>query len=76
LISPFTLQQQTMSTTHALFACATCRPEAGSVIALAQDSAVVVMLAALLFIFTIVFYAIFSFARRQRRVLEAEAALQ
>ena len=65
-----------MDTTHALLACATCRPEAGSVIALAQDSAVIVMLAALLFIFLVVFYTMFSFARRQRRAQEAEALLQ
>ena len=59
-----------------LLACATCRPEAGSIAAQAQDGAVIVMLVALFFIFGIVFYTMFSFARRARRVLAAEAALQ
>jgi heme/copper-type cytochrome/quinol oxidase subunit 2 len=58
-----------------ILACATCRGDAGTIAAAAQDSAVVVMLACLAFIFSIVFYFIFSIARRQRLVAAAEADL-
>jgi heme/copper-type cytochrome/quinol oxidase subunit 2 len=58
-----------------ILACATCRPAAGTIAAEAQDSAVIVMLACLAGIFAILFYVIFSFARRQRLVLAAEEAI-
>jgi heme/copper-type cytochrome/quinol oxidase subunit 2 len=64
-----------MSTAASILACATCRPMAGTIAAEAQDSAVIVMLACLASVFAILFYVIFSFARRQRLALAAEAAL-
>jgi heme/copper-type cytochrome/quinol oxidase subunit 2 len=62
-----------MNSALMLIGCATCRPAAGSLAAQAQDSAVIVMLAALGVVFCVVFYTMFSFARRQRRFAEADA---
>lgn len=56
-----------------LLACATCRPDPGSLMAQAQDQAVLLMLGFLAIVFSVIFFTIFSFARRQRRFAAAEA---
>tara|TARA_R110002049_G_scaffold37636_6_gene118053 strand:- start:1557 stop:1757 length:201 start_codon:yes stop_codon:yes gene_type:complete len=56
-----------------LVACATCRPDPGSLMAQAQDQAVLFMLGALGLIFGVIFYTIFSFSRRQKRFAASQA---
>ncbi len=55
-------------------ACATCLPDPNSAEANAQGFAILVMLGILAFIFGVLFYTIFSFARRQRRYAQLESA--
>ncbi len=57
---------------NSLIACATCSPDPGSLMAQAQDQAVLLMLGFLAMIFSVLFYTIFTFARRQRRFSEGE----
>ncbi len=52
-----------------IIACATCRPTPGSLIAQAQDQAVIVMLVALFSVMAVVIYTIVSFAKGQARVV-------
>jgi heme/copper-type cytochrome/quinol oxidase subunit 2 len=54
-------------------ACATCLPDANSAEANAQGFAILVMLGLLGVVFSILFYVIFSFARKQRRFAERQA---
>lgn len=49
-----------------ILACATCKPDAGSIMAHAQDSAVLVMLGFLVLGFAFVGLIVFNFVRRQR----------
>jgi hypothetical protein len=49
-----------------ILACATCKPDAGSIMAHAQDSAVLVMLGFLVIGFAFVGLIVFNFVRRQR----------
>lgn len=58
----------------AFLACATCRPDPGSVTAQAQDMAVLVMLGFLVIGMACVALVLFNFTRKQRRAA-AEAAL-
>ncbi len=53
-------------------ACATCLPDPNSAEANAQGFAILIMLGVLAFIFSVLFYTIFSFARRQRRFAEMQ----
>jgi hypothetical protein len=53
-----------------IFACATCRPDAGSLASIAQGNAILFMLLLLAFVLSIFIYTMFSFARKQKRVLE------
>lgn len=53
-----------------IFACATCRPDAGSLASIAQGNAILFMLVLLAFVLSIFVYTMFSFARKQKRVLE------
>ncbi len=55
-------------------ACATCLPDPNSAEANAQGFAILCMLAVLAFIFSILFYTIFSFARRQRQFADVTGA--
>jgi heme/copper-type cytochrome/quinol oxidase subunit 2 len=55
-------------------ACATCLPDPNSAEANAQGLAFLFMLSALALIFSILFYTIFSFARRQRQLSEVSSA--
>jgi len=55
-------------------ACATCRPDPGSVIAQAQDMAVLVMLGFLAIGMSAIGLIVFNFVRRQNR-LSADAAV-
>ena len=56
-------------------ACATCLPDPNTAEAQAQGFAVLFMLAVLAVIFGVLFYTIYSFARRQRQFAAiAEAA--
>jgi hypothetical protein len=55
-------------------ACATCLPDPNSSEANAQGLAFLVMLSALALIFSILFYTIFSFARRQRQFSDVSSA--
>lgn len=48
-------------------ACATCQPDPNSAEANAQGLAVLFMLGALALVFSVLFYTIYSFARRQRQ---------
>jgi heme/copper-type cytochrome/quinol oxidase subunit 2 len=54
-------------------ACATCLPNADSAEANAQGFAILVMLGLLGLVFSVLFYVIFSFARKQRRFAESQA---
>jgi hypothetical protein len=54
-------------------ACATCLPDANSAEANAQGFAILVMLGLLGVVFSILFYVIFCFARKQRRFAERQA---
>lgn len=56
-----------------LLACATCKPDAGSIIAHAQDTAVLVMLGFLVLGFACIGLIILNFARRQRALSSPEA---
>jgi hypothetical protein len=55
-------------------ACATCLPDPNSAEANAQGFAVLFMLGALAIIFSVLFYTIFSFARRQRQFTDVSSA--
>jgi hypothetical protein len=55
-------------------ACATCLPDPNSAEANAQGFAVLFMLGALALIFSVLFYTIFSFARRQRQFSDIGSA--
>ena len=55
-------------------ACATCLPDPNSMEANAQGFAILIMLGVLGFIFSVLFYTIFSFARRQRRYAAMQEA--
>jgi hypothetical protein len=54
-------------------ACATCLPDPNSAEANAQGFAILCMLGVLGFIFSILFYTIFSFARKQRQFANLSA---
>ncbi len=56
-----------------VIACVTCRPDPGSLMAQAQDKAVLFMLAALALVFAVLFYTIYSFARRQKQFAASQA---
>ncbi len=56
-------------------ACATCLPDPGSAEANAQGFAILFMLGTLGLVFSVLFYTIYSFARRQRQFAETNAAL-
>ncbi len=56
-----------------LLACATCRPDPGSLIAQAQDMAVLVMLGFLMLGMGAVGLIVMNFARKQRRNPTLEA---
>lgn len=51
-------------------ACATCRPDAGSLASIAQGNAILFMLILLAFVLSIFIYTIISFARKQKRFIE------
>jgi len=55
-------------------ACATCMPDPNSAEANAQGFAVLFMLSALALIFSVLFYTIFSFTRRQRQFSDLSSA--
>lgn len=57
-----------MSTHLFQLACATCRPDPGSVMAQAQDLAVLVMLGFLAIGMSAVGLIVFNFVRKQRRL--------
>ncbi len=56
-----------------LLACATCMPDAGSRVSQAQGNAILFMLVLLACVLATIVYTMFSFARRQRRVLSSQA---
>lgn len=68
----FTMTSAFASLNHML-ACVTCRPDPGSLMAQAQDQAVIFMLGALALVFSVLFYTIFSFARRQKQFAATQA---
>ena len=49
-------------------ACAVCMPDPGSVVSQAQGQAILFMLGLLMLVFSVAFYTIFSFARKQKRL--------
>lgn len=56
-------------------ACATCLPDPNSAEANAQGLAILVMLGILGFIFSVLFYTIASFARKQRQFAAQQAVV-
>ena len=56
-----------------LLACATCKPDAGSIMAHAQDSAVLVMLGTLVLGFGCIGLIVINFVRRQRAFSSTDA---
>ena len=61
------------SSLNHMLACVTCRPDPGSLMAQAQDKAVIFMLGALALVFCVLFYTIYSFAKRQRQYAATQA---
>ncbi|MBX7206903.1 MAG: hypothetical protein K1X78_01215 [Verrucomicrobiaceae bacterium] len=59
----------TVSAISDVLACATCRPDAGSRVSLAQGNAILFMLILLAFVLGTFIYTIISFARKQQRLL-------
>lgn len=55
-----------------VLACATCRPDAGSLVSQAQGNAILFMLVLLAFVLGTFIYTIISFARKQARVLKQQ----
>lgn len=63
-----------MTPLHLPLACATCMPDPNSIEANAQGFAILFMLGILAIVFSVLFYTIYSFARRQRRFAAMQAA--
>lgn len=55
-----------------VLACATCRPDAGSRVSMAQGNAILFMLILLAFVLGTFIYTIISFARKQTKALKQE----
>lgn len=55
-----------------MLACATCRPDAGSQVSIAQGNAILFMLILLAFVLGTFIYTIISFARKQAKVLRQQ----
>ena len=58
--------------TSTFLACATCRPDAGSQVSLAQGNAILFMLILLAFVLGTFIYTIISFARKQAKALKQQ----